>query len=137
MLNVTKFRIQILCSLHCIIGRSTRTIGVLSAYYKCVHVEDRYQHVKKLSTMLSMLALLEVAYPLAAFGGSMRPWYYLLALILVCVRQATREGTTGIHEILQCTSCISSLSSRPGTPFLVTWGVIITLRGLFPLLLGV
>ncbi len=28
-----------------------------------------------LSTMLSILALLEVVSPLAAFGGSMRPWF--------------------------------------------------------------
>ncbi len=28
VLNVTKFRIQILCSLHCAMGRSTRTIEV-------------------------------------------------------------------------------------------------------------
>ncbi len=40
VLNVTKFRIQILCSLHCVIGRSARTIEVLSAYTKCAHVED-------------------------------------------------------------------------------------------------
>ncbi len=32
VLNVTKFRIQILCSLPCIISRSARTIEVLSAY---------------------------------------------------------------------------------------------------------
>ncbi len=89
VLNVTKFRIQILCSLHCVISRSARTIEVLSAYTKCVHVEDRYQHFYGMggltcSTrtsifsntqhyMLSMLALLEVACSLAAFGGSMRP----------------------------------------------------------------
>ncbi len=63
---------------------------ILSAYTKCVHVEDRYQHfygmggltrntrtgplfLVTFSTMLSMLALLEVACPLAAFGGSMHP----------------------------------------------------------------
>ncbi len=51
VLNVTKFRIQILCSLHCVMGRSSLTF----------------------STMLSMSALLEVTCPLAAFGGSMRP----------------------------------------------------------------
>ncbi len=44
VLNVTNFIIQILCSLHCVIGRSTHTIEVLSAYTKCAHVEDRYQH---------------------------------------------------------------------------------------------
>ncbi len=44
VLNVTKFRSQILCSLHCVIGRSARTIEVLSAYTKCVHVEDRYEY---------------------------------------------------------------------------------------------
>ncbi len=44
VLNVTKFRIQILCSLPCVITRSARTIEVLSVYTKCVHVEDRYQH---------------------------------------------------------------------------------------------
>ncbi len=32
VLNVTKFRIQILCSLPCVISRSARTIEVLSAY---------------------------------------------------------------------------------------------------------
>ncbi len=29
VLNVTKFRIQILCSLHCVMGRSAHTIEVL------------------------------------------------------------------------------------------------------------
>ncbi len=32
VLNVTKFRIQILCSLPSVISRSARTIKVLSAY---------------------------------------------------------------------------------------------------------
>ncbi len=35
------------------------------------------------STMLSMLALLEVACPLAAFGGSMRPCRYLNMFIMI------------------------------------------------------
>ncbi len=35
-----------------------------------------------LSTMLSTLALLEVACPLAAFGSSMRPWYHLQYILI-------------------------------------------------------
>ncbi len=38
MLLSLEFKFFVLC------GRYARTIEVLSAYIKCVHVEDRYQH---------------------------------------------------------------------------------------------
>ncbi len=84
-MNVTKFRIQILCSLHCVIGRSARTIEVLrlhvsvykidistSMVWAVLHAAKGPLFLVTFSTMLSMLALLEVACPLAT---SMRLGY--------------------------------------------------------------
>lgn len=43
----------------------------------CFHVSAMVAFIVTVGTMLSMYALLGAACPLAAFGGSMRPWYYM------------------------------------------------------------
>ncbi len=75
------------------------------------------------NTMLSMLALLEVACPLAAFGGSVRPWLYRYTSGVgrsgyeaavwqspsYVVINATSVSVVDGRKHLPCTTCRSSM----------------------------